>query len=69
MASTPGFEPRPHWWEKSALTTAPPFPPRRVLIKLASLARNATLDLELWEKREVKVERSPQSMRILQRDQ
>ena len=24
MASTPGFEPRPHWWEASALTTTPP---------------------------------------------
>ena len=23
MASTPGFEPGPHWWEASALTTAP----------------------------------------------
>ena len=26
MASTPGFEPGPHWWEASALTTAPPLP-------------------------------------------
>ena len=24
MASTPGFEPGPHWWEASALNTAPP---------------------------------------------
>ena len=24
MASTAGFEPRPHWWEASAVTTAPP---------------------------------------------
>ena len=24
MASTPGFEPGLHWWEASALTTAPP---------------------------------------------
>ena len=24
MASTPGFKPGPHWWETSALTTAPP---------------------------------------------
>ena len=24
MASTPGFEPRPHWWEAGALTAAPP---------------------------------------------
>ena len=23
MASTPGFEPGPHWWEASALITAP----------------------------------------------
>ena len=23
MASTPGYEPAPHWWEASALTTAP----------------------------------------------
>ena len=23
MAWTPRFEPRPHWWEASALTTAP----------------------------------------------
>ena len=27
MASTPGFEPGPHWWEVSALTTAPPLLP------------------------------------------
>ena len=27
MASTPGFEPRPHWWEASALTTTPPLLP------------------------------------------
>ena len=27
MASTPGFEPRPHWREASALTTAPPYFP------------------------------------------
>ena len=25
--STPGFEPGPHWWEASALTTAPPLLP------------------------------------------
>ena len=24
MTSTPGFEPGPHWWETSALATAPP---------------------------------------------
>ena len=27
MASTPGFEPRPHWWEASALITEPPLLP------------------------------------------
>ena len=27
MASTPGFEPRPHWWEASAFTTAAPMLP------------------------------------------
>jgi len=27
MASTPGFEPGPHWWEASTLTTAPPLLP------------------------------------------
>ena len=29
MASTPGFEPRPHWWEASALITAPRCFPKR----------------------------------------
>ena len=29
MASTPGFEPGPHWWEASALTTALPLLPRK----------------------------------------
>ena len=28
MASTPGFEPGPDWWEASALTTAPPLLPK-----------------------------------------
>ena len=28
MASTPGVEPGPHWWEASALTTAPPLLPK-----------------------------------------
>jgi len=27
MASTPGVKPSPHWWEASALTTAPPLLP------------------------------------------
>ena len=28
MASTPGFEPGPLWWEASALTTVPPMLPK-----------------------------------------
>ena len=28
MVSTPGFIPRPHWWEASALTAAPPLLPQ-----------------------------------------
>ena len=32
MASTPGFEPEPHWWEASALTTAPPLQPKEEII-------------------------------------
>ena len=28
MASTPGFEPAPHWWDDSALTTAPSLAPK-----------------------------------------
>jgi len=28
MASTLGFEPGPHWWEASALTTAPSLTPQ-----------------------------------------
>ena len=28
MASTPGFEPGPHWWQASAFTTAPPLLPQ-----------------------------------------
>ena len=30
MASTPGFEPGPHWWEASAFTTAPSLAPENV---------------------------------------
>ena len=30
MVSTPGFEPGPHWWEASALTTAPPLLPKKL---------------------------------------
>ena len=29
MASTPGFEPEPHWWEASALAPAPSLAPQR----------------------------------------
>ena len=32
MASTPRFEPGPHWWEASALTTAPPLLPIIVVL-------------------------------------
>ena len=32
MASTPGVEPGPHWWEASALTTAPPLLPLLLLV-------------------------------------
>ena len=32
MASTPGLEPGPHWWEASALTTEPPFLPYILII-------------------------------------
>ena len=30
IASTPGYEPGPHWWEASALTTAPSHAPQSV---------------------------------------
>ena len=30
MASTRGFESRPHWWEASALTTAPSLAPQNI---------------------------------------
>ena len=41
MASTPGFEPGPHWWEASALTTVPPLLPSwlRALGETHSLLR------------------------------
>ena len=32
MGTTAGFEPGPHWWEASALTTAPPFSLKMLLI-------------------------------------
>ena len=34
MASTPGFEPGPHWWEVSAPTTAPPLLPYLLILGL-----------------------------------
>ena len=46
IASTLGFEPGPHWWEASALTSAPPFPLKMLLIYekrellLSNTARN-----------------------------
>ena len=39
MASTPGFEPGPHWWEVSAPTTAPSLAPRPPNIGLQGLLR------------------------------
>ena len=30
MVSTPGVEPGPHWWEASALTTAPSLAPQNI---------------------------------------
>ena len=30
LASTAGFEPGPHWWKASALTTASPLLPNRI---------------------------------------
>ena len=30
-ASTPGFQPRPHWWEVGALANAPSLAPQRLL--------------------------------------
>ena len=30
MALMPGFEPGPHWWEASAVTTVPSLAPPRV---------------------------------------
>ena len=42
MASTPGFEPRPHWWEASALTTAPPLPPTLPFLVVVKVGRFST---------------------------
>ena len=41
MASTPGVEPGPHWWEASAVTTAPPLLP--LLLLVLSLAPRGSL--------------------------
>ena len=56
MASTPGFEPGPHWWEASALTTAPscPFPYVKIMKQQglyqnkvnSSLARTRTCKMD-----------------------
>ena len=35
----PGFEPRPHWWEASALTSGPSLAPHKEIIILASKLR------------------------------
>ena len=42
MASTPGFEPRPHWWEASTLTTAQSLkqPGNRVQFQAFTLSLN-----------------------------
>ena len=55
MASTPGFEPGPHWWEASALTTAPPLLPKQtpsdVLEKIEKTLNNTQTALVAgWEK-------------------
>ena len=42
MASTPGFEPGPPWWEASALTTTPPLLPKGHHIQTRKL-KHATL--------------------------
>ena len=50
MASTSGFEPGPHSWEASALTTAPPLLPKEQGWRVSSLklpSTNAGRDPEL----------------------
>ena len=42
MASTPGFQPGPDWWEASALTTAPPM---LLLVSLYALRRRGAARL------------------------
>ena len=34
MASDPGIEPGPHWWEGSALTTTPPLLPSYIIVQI-----------------------------------
>ena len=46
MASTPGFEPGPHWWEASALTTAPPLLPLMAWQWKQRIVRTDTIILE-----------------------
>ena len=38
MASTPGFEPGPHWWEASVLTTEPPLPYHVIITSVEQLS-------------------------------
>ena len=45
MASTPGFEPGPDWWEASARTTAPPLLPKIQQLKKA-LAQHNVFDCQ-----------------------
>ena len=41
-ASTPGFQPGPHWWEASALTTAPPLVPDNNNTQYTTILNNNT---------------------------
>ena len=41
MASTPGFEPSPHWREAIAVTTAPTLLPDKYFFSLTSIITNA----------------------------
>ena len=50
MASTPGFEPGPHWWETSALTTAPSLATNSLVIGIARAHFIKWLFLNCWEK-------------------
>ena len=48
MASTPGFEPGPHWWEASALTTAPPLLPLTQKIFTFSRAKTSSFHFIIY---------------------